>query len=159
MTPNDEVEQIKLLNCPFCDGNVLTPYLTGNNPGNDYWVHCDRCGASSGLCNSKDEAISSWNTRQQSPSSGLRELDSKELKFMANDFYSTEQFSGITHEEFDLTGYVNSICSKFGTKQEMPTAEEIEAVILAVLADSKRRYNYADLAYAVLALIERKGKE
>lgn len=54
----------ELLPCPFCGGNVLSKYLDGNNPGNDYWIHCDRCGGSCGMQDSKEEAIKAWNTRR-----------------------------------------------------------------------------------------------
>lgn len=73
------MNEIPLRACPFCGGNVLEKYLDGNNPGNDYWIHCNRCGASCGMQESKYEAIEAWNTRQESKLTLNREKLSKQI--------------------------------------------------------------------------------
>ncbi len=81
-----------LLPCPFCGGSVLSAYLDGNNPGNDFWINCDRCGGSCGMHDSKEEAIKSWNTRSPQSCGMVADVSkyhmtAKEDDTMANKIY------------------------------------------------------------------------
>ena len=60
---SEHVKNEELLPCPFCSGKVLSCFLDGKNPGNDYWISCDRCGGSCGMQDSSIEAVKAWNTR------------------------------------------------------------------------------------------------
>jgi Lar family restriction alleviation protein len=54
----------ELLPCPFCGGSRLS-FVGKQQP---YWyVLCDECGVSDGLCHTKDQAHESWNTRPSPP--------------------------------------------------------------------------------------------
>ncbi len=52
--------------CPFCGGNVLTftrqsIAVGGRHDGQHWVVFCEKCGAKSSLCPTKDEAVEMWN--------------------------------------------------------------------------------------------------
>lgn len=52
--------------CPFCGGNVLTftrqSIATGGRHDGQHWVvFCEKCGAKSSLCPTKDKAVEMWN--------------------------------------------------------------------------------------------------
>lgn len=52
--------------CPFCGGNVLTftrqsIAVGGRHDGQHWVVFCEKCGAKSSLCPTKDKAVEMWN--------------------------------------------------------------------------------------------------
>lgn len=52
----------KLKSCPFCGGEaevVETLFY-------DYKVACEKCGASTPLCDSEEMAVEAWNRRKES---------------------------------------------------------------------------------------------
>ena len=54
---------VKLKRCPFCDGTVEV-VAGGFRPAPPtYYVYCRKCGASSGVCDTKKEAVAAWNKR------------------------------------------------------------------------------------------------
>lgn len=56
--------------CPFCGGQAVYDFHAKGMPGAwendcDHWIYCEAedCFANVGLCESKAEAITAWNTR------------------------------------------------------------------------------------------------
>ncbi len=64
-----EVERIKLENCPFCAGRSLSTLdcVTGFRVGDvvikTYWVYCFECGCAGPHQDSLREACERWNVR------------------------------------------------------------------------------------------------
>ncbi len=157
MTPNDEVEPKE---CPFCGGEASESIGKMADESPFLYIECLECGANA------DPDI--WNIRKQSPSSGLR-LDDKEIEnaidqeivwLNLNVFSDREQIQ--LHTRSVLSKYIRAIIlSKFGTKQEMPTVEEIDDLLAKWMMVITSQYSIGgrkELAKAVLALFKMDGK-
>lgn len=63
---NDYNKLKRIKSCPFCGGKKFA-FMDSGNDSFQVRVVCDvikdGCGASSGYCKSKDEAIEAWNSR------------------------------------------------------------------------------------------------
>jgi len=66
-------EGVAIEDCPFCDNSWGTPQPEQACNGGRWHVSCmnPHCGASSGFCDSEDEAISHWNKRNNGQISEL----------------------------------------------------------------------------------------
>lgn len=60
----EERKTIKYLPCPFCGGHAMPMAAVG-----EFWVMCDICHASIGMCNTEYQAVEEWN-RRYVPASG-----------------------------------------------------------------------------------------
>ncbi len=145
MTPNDEVE---LKECPFCGKSDIEIRLANidemaygefDSGKKIHYCQCKECSCHYGW-GTKEEAIKAWNTRQQSPSSGLRNLN-KEIWNKAvsqleaeiilrkrNHHPGMSQF--YNHPEDIIRWSSELLYEKFGTpNQQMPTEELILTAI------------------------------
>ncbi len=51
------------LSCPFCGSEKSNMAAQGR-----YWyIECEKCGASNGLCHTEQQANETWNTRDRLP--------------------------------------------------------------------------------------------
>lgn len=61
--------------CPFCGGTAslnIDPDGIRESEGH-WWAYnavCNKCAATTGICHSREQAISSWNTRYEPPYNG-----------------------------------------------------------------------------------------
>lgn len=66
------IEEIDLLDCPFCTSDQISIYeridtiMDGINPSNrtEYYGQCDDCGATGPIVTEQNQAADSWNRRE-----------------------------------------------------------------------------------------------
>jgi hypothetical protein len=104
------MSEIKLLPCPFCDGEAqiwcekMSPFEQNHIPDNDgYWysVECKECSSMTDNCLSEEEAINKWNIRKPMERMLKRLGQKEELEVVASVKGSLE--------EARLEGYVKGI--------------------------------------------------
>ncbi len=162
MTPNDEVEELAIAMHRKFHTRTLSKFKRWGQEADfikENWRRDARDFLSLGYS-------------KQSPSSGLRPLDKREVHKIIFEFlHHPDTYSDLDIKE--STSSINcfraitelatdEIVFKFGTKQEMPTEDKLveELVNAHYGADKSKEDTYwRYIAKAVLALIERKGKE
>ena len=83
--PKEEPKNWSIYPCPFCGGNVLTftrqSIATGGRHDGMHWVvFCEKCGAKSSLCPTKDEAVEMWNKPANEYNRLVRKVNDLEKK-------------------------------------------------------------------------------
>ena len=107
-----------LKGCPFCgkEPNFLNTF---RNNFHEYTITCSDCRCHGPYYKSEDMCKEAWNTRKQSPSSGSRPIHRDSLTTLSLDYF----YAGKDERKpsFKVSDFIDGVCSKFGTKQEMPS--------------------------------------